>query len=78
PPCRGEDINLFFGPDGEHQTAKEAREDKAREICHVCPIRRECAEYALTAPERDGFWGGLNEDERTSERRRRTRRANAA
>jgi WhiB family redox-sensing transcriptional regulator len=29
-------------------------------------------------PEKYGTWGGLNEDERSSERRRRMRRANAA
>ena len=34
--------------------------------------------YALTRPEKYGTWGGLNEDERSAERRRRMRRANAA
>ena len=34
--------------------------------------------YAVARPEKYGTWGGLNEDERSAERRRRMRRANAA
>lgn len=73
--CRGEDIELFFGPDGERQPEREVRERKAKAICSRCPVRGECLEYALSKPERYGVWGGLNEDERASERRRRSRRA---
>lgn len=76
--CRGEDIGLFFGPDGERQPEREVREQKAKAICARCPVRTECLEYALSRPEKYGVWGGMNEDERASERRRRMRRANAA
>ncbi|HEX3827166.1 MAG TPA: WhiB family transcriptional regulator, partial [Sporichthyaceae bacterium] len=38
----------------------------------------ECLNYALSRPEKYGVWGGLNEEERAAERRRRMRRANAA
>ncbi|HLI41110.1 MAG TPA: WhiB family transcriptional regulator, partial [Streptosporangiaceae bacterium] len=31
--CRGEDLLLFFGPDGERQPEREIRERKAKEIC---------------------------------------------
>jgi WhiB family transcriptional regulator, redox-sensing transcriptional regulator len=41
-------------------------------------VRNECLDYAISRPEKYGTWGGLNEDERASERRRRMRRANAA
>jgi WhiB family transcriptional regulator, redox-sensing transcriptional regulator len=34
--------------------------------------------YALSRPEKYGTWGGMNEEERAAERRRRMRRANAA
>lgn len=27
--------------------------------CRRCPIRRECAEYAITTNQRFGVWGGL-------------------
>jgi WhiB family redox-sensing transcriptional regulator len=71
--CRGEDLVLFFGPDGERAPEREVRERKAKAICAGCPVARECLEYALARPERYGVWR-LTEDERASERRRRFRR----
>ncbi|MFB9248458.1 WhiB family transcriptional regulator [Sphaerisporangium melleum] len=76
--CQGEDLVLFFGPDGERQPERDIRERKAKAICAVCPVRRDCLNYALTRPERSGLYGGLNEDERASERRRRMRRGELA
>ena len=76
--CRGEDLLLFFGPDRERQPEREIRERKAKEVCAACPVRLECLNYAVSRPEKYGTWGGLNEDERSAERRRRMRRANAA
>jgi WhiB family transcriptional regulator, redox-sensing transcriptional regulator len=76
--CRGEDLVLFFGPDGERQPEREIRERKAKAICSRCPVRNECLDYAVARPEKYGTWGGLNEEERASERRRRMRRAHAA
>lgn len=71
--CRGEDLVLFFGPDGERQPERDVRERKAKAICSGCPVRNACLNYALERPEKYGTWGGLNEDERASERRRRQR-----
>src|ERR1039457_5823411 len=76
--CRGEDLLLFFGPDGERQPEREIRERKAKGVCAACPVRLECLNYAVSRPEKYGTWGGLNEDERSAERRRRMRRGNAA
>jgi WhiB family transcriptional regulator, redox-sensing transcriptional regulator len=76
--CREEDLILFFGPDGERQPEREIRERKAKAVCADCPVRVECLNYALSRPEKYGVWGGLNEEERAAERRRRMRRANAA
>lgn len=76
--CRGEDLVLFFGPDGERAPEREIREEKAKRICWGCPVRTECLDYAVSRPEKYGTYGGLNEDERASERRRRQRRTNAA
>lgn len=73
--CRGEDLALFFGTEGERPPARDVRERKAKAICGQCPVRNECLDFALTRPEKDGLWGGLSEDERASERRRRMRRA---
>jgi WhiB family transcriptional regulator, redox-sensing transcriptional regulator len=76
--CRGKDVVLFFGPDGERQPERDIRERKAKAVCAACPVRAECLSYAVGRPEKYGTWGGLNEDERSAERRRRMRRANAA
>ena len=76
--CRGREILLFFGPDGERQPERDARERKAKAVCRSCPVQGDCLAYAVTRPEKYGTWGGLNEEERASERRRRMRRANAA
>ncbi|GAA2149112.1 WhiB family transcriptional regulator [Kitasatospora kazusensis] len=62
--CRGVDSSLFFHPPGERGPVHDEREDVAKEICFHCPVRRECAQYALAARERYGVWGGLTEDER--------------
>lgn len=72
--CKNDGI-LFFAPDGERQPERDLRESLAQELCSWCPVRTQCLEYALSRPEKDGFWGGLNEDERKTERRRRQRRA---
>ena len=76
--CREAELSLFFGPDGERQPEREIRERKAKAVCGECPVRTECLNYALSRPEKYGVWGGLNEEERAAERRRRMRRANAA
>jgi WhiB family transcriptional regulator, redox-sensing transcriptional regulator len=35
-----------------------------KKVCHACPVRAECLEYALKHDERFGVWGGLSERER--------------
>jgi WhiB family redox-sensing transcriptional regulator len=73
--CRGEDLYLFFGGEGERLPDRLAREERAKRICGGCPSRHACLDYALSANERAGVWGALGEDERASERRRRMRRS---
>src|SRR5580692_5604416 len=65
--CRGKDVVLFFGPDGERQPERDVRERKAKAVCAACPVRAECLGYAVGRPEKYGTWGGLNEDERSAE-----------
>lgn len=76
--CRGLDLMLFFGPDGERQAEREYREYVAKEVCAGCPVRRDCLDYAVERPEAYGTWGNLGEEERKAERRKRMRRASAA
>ena len=46
--CRGREVVLFFGPDGERQPEREIRERKAKAVCAGCPVRAECLTYAVS------------------------------
>lgn len=46
-----------------------ADEVAAAAYCRACPLRAGCLEYALTAEEPAGVWGGLTAKERSSMRR---------
>jgi WhiB family redox-sensing transcriptional regulator len=69
---------LFYGPDGERQPERDIREKAAKEMCAGCPVLAPCRDHALSRPEKDGWWGGMSEDERKSERRKRLRQGQAA
>jgi WhiB family redox-sensing transcriptional regulator len=59
--CRGPRSTVFFPPTtGERREDRDAREARAKEICHGCPVRVECLDYALSIREPHGIWGGLN------------------
>ena len=64
--CRSADTALFFPPSNrfEHKPDREVREARAKRICHGCPVRVECLEWALTMREPHGVWGGRSESER--------------
>ena len=62
--CRDLDPELFFHPDGERGPSRRNRIATAKAICATCPVRQQCAEYALAAREPYGIWGGLSEDDR--------------
>jgi hypothetical protein len=60
--CVDEPRELFF----------RSRVEDARRICAGCPvrIREACAEHAIVHSE-EGVWGGLTDEERVQERKRR-------
>lgn len=60
--CRGMDVDMFFPARGEPLAA-------IRAICARCPVRDRCLDEHLM--ETHGFWGGMSERERRTERRRR-------
>ncbi|HEX2699501.1 MAG TPA: WhiB family transcriptional regulator [Acidimicrobiales bacterium] len=63
--CRGPQAAIFFPPSHfERKDEKEARENRAKDICATCPVRKPCLDYALGIKEPHGIWGGLNEAER--------------
>lgn len=53
--CRGTTVNFF--------TTKKAALAEQVALCNVCPVNKECLEYALNNEE-FGTWGGLTEAER--------------
>jgi WhiB family transcriptional regulator, redox-sensing transcriptional regulator len=65
-PCTGEHPEIFFPSHGDPGT-------RARRICAICAVRADCLEYATRADEY-GIWGGLNQSQRQSLRRRQRRR----
>jgi WhiB family redox-sensing transcriptional regulator len=62
--CRGRDSAQFFHPDGERGASRTRRENAAKAVCGMCPVRAECAAHALAAREPYGVWGGFTEAER--------------
>ena len=56
---------LFFGFDeSEAPAEKRLREEQAKRVCVDCRVRGECLEYALSARESHGIWGGMTDVER--------------
>jgi WhiB family transcriptional regulator, redox-sensing transcriptional regulator len=55
--CQYTDPDLFHSGDpGQTWHAKR--------VCAACPVREECLEYALSAGEKWGVWGGTSERQR--------------
>ena len=62
--CQDHDPDLFFpisaiGP-GHAQT------ERAKQICHSCPVRTPCRDWAMSRAIPYGVWGGLSERDRTA------------
>jgi WhiB family redox-sensing transcriptional regulator len=68
--CRGLDSEIFYPTSEDDDAAAEAKV-----ICAMCPVREPCLEHALTAREKHGVWGGLDERERRRVLRRRRQSA---
>lgn len=63
---------LFFGfDDTEPPAEKRMREERAKTVCLECGVRQDCLDYALSARETHGIWGGMTD----VERRRMTNRS---
>lgn len=60
--CRGADPQIFDGD--------PLYDDTAKGYCQRCTVRVECLQYALAnSTVVTGVWGGLNDDERTAQKR---------
>ncbi len=63
--CSGNHSHLFFPPSTqERKDERQRREMRAKAVCQVCPVVRECRRYALEIMEPYGISGGLTETER--------------
>ncbi|WP_172653034.1 WhiB family transcriptional regulator [Rhodococcus opacus] len=56
--CRGANPGLFY------DDSDTSDHDAARRMCGLCPVRRDCLQYALDYSEQHGIWGGLDAIER--------------
>ncbi len=72
--CRGMDSAFFFHPEGERGPARAEREERAKQVCHRCPVIEACRRHALAVQEPYGVWGGLSEAERDEILHGRSRR----
>jgi WhiB family redox-sensing transcriptional regulator len=65
------DPGRFFPTSGGSVTA-------AREYCERCPVKAECAEYAIEHRVHHGVWGGLSERDRRRARVEKAARAGSS
>jgi WhiB family redox-sensing transcriptional regulator len=66
--CLDEDPELFF-PVGNTGPAL-AQIEEAKKVCVRCSVREECLRWALENGQDHGVWGGMNDEERRSLKRR--------
>ncbi len=71
--CLGEDPELFF-PIGETGPAK-LQIAEAKQVCLSCDAREHCLQWALESGQEHGVWGGLDEKELRSVKRKAKRRS---
>ena len=50
-PCRSVDPEIFFAE-------SQAEVERAKAVCHTCPVRQECLMAAVERREPWGVWGG--------------------
>lgn len=55
--CAQIDADIFHSDD-------LAEMNEAKRICQRCPVIDACRDHALTAPEREGVWGGMTARQR--------------
>lgn len=62
--CKDVDQELFYYPDEERGSTKNARIHAAKAVCKTCTVKQECLAWAERVPEAYGIWGGLTPEER--------------
>lgn len=64
--------DIIINPDWWFEPVFQGGHD-AIKICNECPLKAQCAEYAITQGEEYGIWGGLTADDRKRLRKRNIR-----
>lgn len=59
--CAQTDPEAFFP---QHRGGTDKTAEVAKAVCAMCPVRRECHDYAMESKELWGVWGGVSEIER--------------
>jgi len=60
-PC--EERYLLYFPEGDAAFIRSAQKE-AKAVCQTCPVIQKCLDYAISANEPEGVWGGLTVAER--------------
>jgi WhiB family redox-sensing transcriptional regulator len=68
--CAGVGSDVFLPDRHDVDLVKEAQR-----LCAMCPVQRECLEWAQNRPEYFGTWGGMSEHKRKKMRTERNREA---
>lgn len=68
--CKGLDASIFYPVDNDIEAI-----EVAKAVCAECPVSGPCLEYALSAREKNGVWGGCTERDRRRIIRQRRRSA---
>lgn len=58
--CRAKHTDFFFPT----RTGEQEVWDEIVAFCSDCPVKTECAEYAIENDIREGYWGGLSGNKR--------------
>jgi hypothetical protein len=69
--CAGMDQRVFFA-NGYH-SREQVR--AAQKVCDSCPVRAQCAAFAIETGEKWGVWGGMSQQQLRQKRYRFTSRA---
>ncbi|MGP3913530.1 WhiB family transcriptional regulator [Nonomuraea sp. 10N515B] len=60
--CLDLDPELFFPISLEGPSQSQV--ERAKSVCHRCPVREPCLEYALATRQAYGVWGGTDPEQR--------------
>jgi WhiB family redox-sensing transcriptional regulator len=69
--CKTAEPELFFPISASGRSRADTA--RARAICHDCPVRQACLDYAMATAQQHGIWGGFTEEERHRRRRAQAR-----